>query len=481
MPLAPEPANRYACGGAVESEAWAQFDDETHIRRYIHDELLDQRLYKSYDVYALYDLQLVANNLLAMAERCGRGDRLRELISLVDSAFGALEATKDGLQWVCRGGSICTDNGLIGVEVDLPSAQFLGLALQAAGALVRTSAGMTPSEQRFVETALEVATDHMLRWGGTLNVRMLEELASKTKDDVTGRSSELFFLDEYLWQIVIYSEMATVRKWLNDRTMPLPEQLVAAAPAMDEHFAALLRLFNARTSVARSTRQQAGPMSGDIEVADLDKGFWRLARHNDYAGYEGSQPVVCNPGPQEIVRPSETTRRADTGWDFSHSRRLVQGIAALERNRSSISEVYGIPQSMLSAPTIGLAFSGQLMALIWNGSQDTPLFANYWSGANGWYRARLDAGTCDEGILPYGLSESFLTGGYVTWGKYFPQIKELGVRMYELIKSDSGAASSFMVTYYEDFSSAAERKNVDIAMLMFLPTLVGISDVAVQK
>ena len=51
-----------------------------------------------------------------------------------------------------------------------------------------------------------------------------------------------------------------------------------------------------------------------------------------------------------------------------------------------------------------------------NGDATQPLFSNYWSGVNGWYRVAYDNGAdqCREGYPPYGLTDSFPTGGYLT-------------------------------------------------------------------
>ena len=167
--------------------------------------------------------------------------------------------------------------------------------------------------------------------------------------------------------------------------------------------------------------------------------------------------------------------RQDTGWDFSHARRLVHALDAFERNRLAVKNVFYLHERQLPPESLPAAFANTLVATIWNGDTEKPLFSNYWSGANGWYRVGSDGGSgLNEGTPPYGMTDSFLSGGYVTWSKYNPIIGSLGRRFYDLTNSAKGDNDRFMDTYYKQFSKGASAKSKNINKFMFYPSLVGI-------
>ena len=120
----------FACGGIVEAEVWEAWDG--NFRDYLRQSQLEARLLKQGDVYALYDIQTYTHNMVSMASRCNRINRLKEVARLIRIAYGALEPgtqSSPGRRWVCRGGSICNDkNRLLNQEVMLDSVQFLGFA-----------------------------------------------------------------------------------------------------------------------------------------------------------------------------------------------------------------------------------------------------------------------------------------------------------------------------------------------------------------
>jgi hypothetical protein len=176
------------------------------------------------------------------------------------------------------------------------------------------------------------------------------------------------------------------------------------------------------------------------------------------------------------VSADDVRPRSDIGWDFSHARRLVHALDALERNRDALIEVFSLDEMQL--PPVGLtkAFARTLVAAVWNGDIVEPLFSNYLSGANGWYRVAYDNGTgqCREGYPPYGMSDSFPTGGYVTWARYMPIIGSLGERLYDMISSPDEENSSFISKYYPVLSKSASTQERTLAKFMFFSSLVGI-------
>jgi hypothetical protein len=139
-----------------------------------------------------------------------------------------------------------------------------------------------------------------------------------------------------------------------------------------------------------------------------------------------------------------------------------------------MKSVFSLDENELPAKGLSKAFANTLVAAIWNGNADRPLFSNYWSGANGWFRVAYDNGTgqCTEGYPPYGMSDSFLTGGYITWASYRPVIGVLGRRMLELVDSAEPQDRQFVARYYPALGASASAQSRALARFMFLPSLV---------
>jgi hypothetical protein len=127
-------------------------------------------------------------------------------------------------------------------------------------------------------------------------------------------------------------------------------------------------------------------------------------------------------------------------------------------------------------PPAGLAqqFAVQLAGTLWNGDHERPLFANYWDGSNGWYRVAYDNGskTCVEGVPPWGLSDSFATGGYASWAGLLPLLGELGQGLYRLTQSQDPEAQAFIAAHYSQLGPKASTNNRMLSQLMFWPSLV---------
>jgi hypothetical protein len=452
---------------------------------FVRQRLLHDRLLRQHDVYALYDFQQYTHNLVAMARRCHRTDRLWEFAELIHTAYGAMEPVSPDSsrrQWVCRGGEICEANSaLLGKEVMLSSAQFLGIASSVANALSAPSTLPYLNDASFLDETIEVVTDHLLRWADEREIGKLQKAVMATPQDVSNGSSELFFTDKLLWQIAIYAELSGivqsphVRKGL-DGTVISDDKV----PRMRRHLTALLHLFSRRISFRRTASL---PLAGGT-LADIDRGYWRLYASNRYAGYEEDQrPLVCLPpgtagiasAAKIFIPPNSVQPRMDIGWDFSHARRLVHTLDALVRNRSGIQATFALKESQLPGSELEKAFANELVTVVWNGDASQPLFSNYWSGANGWFGAFFDeeSGKCSDGKPPYGLSESFLTGGYVSWSKHAPVLGLLGKRLFDLVMAQESETSPFITKYYAGFGGAVDAQNAILAKLMFLPSLVG--------
>ncbi|MDB5795819.1 MAG: hypothetical protein JWR25_2198 [Noviherbaspirillum sp.] len=462
--LAAQPG-RFDCGGKVERQTWMEWDGG--VRGFVQQRLLRDRLQQRGDVYALYDAQTYMHNLASMARRCKRSERLREIASVVGIAYEVLEpgpASSFGRRWRCRGGICNRKNRLRDEEVMLASVQYLALASSVANALALSAAGRERAAQAFITDTTGILIEHLDRWADSRAIARLRKLASSAPEDVRNGSSALFFTDIDLWLIASHAELAGLlrargQKGDDDR--------------MREHLAALLRAFKARTSIREICTSR-----GTRNEADLDRGYWRLYDESRYAGYEGeSKPVACSRSgdSMRLARPARAPApRDDTGWDISHARRLVHALDALARNRAALRSVYGLQDAQLPEAGIEQAFAGTLVARVWNGDSARPLFSNYWSGANGWYRSSHDerSGACAEGIAPYGLSDAFATGGYLAWAGRQPVIGMLGRRLYQMVEQGDASDAAFIARYYPKLGRAADAQERSLARLMFLASLV---------
>ncbi len=480
----------FACGGEVEARVWRLWEEQGRL--YLKEHLVRARLERQGDTYALYDIQIVFHNLQAMAQRCGRTDRLLQMADDLLPLFDLLQPLpggKDGERaWVCRGGVVCNErNQLVNTEVMLVSVQGLGLLSSLARDLA-TSSSLQAREHAIVAKTVQISLQHLQRWGGAQQRNRWAKMAEATPNDVKDGSSALFFTDHVMWQMVVYGHLAGIAAvqphWFADDAKP-------GTPAHTQHsnnMTAMLRLFNARVSVT----DVKSPRFGNVRVAEIDAGFWRLYGDNRFAGYSGAlPPAVCKPAPPRVtqvqttgpsrmeahlqVDPSAIRPVQNLGWDISHARRLVQFFDALTANRHALQAWWDLQHNDLPAPDLPKAFAAQLLTKVWNGDVLTPLFANYWSGGNGWYRVAYDNGTgrCFQGYKPSGLSDSFPTGGYAQWASYYSLLGVIAQNIYKLAYSDKKEDLNFIQASYAGLGGQkGVNHKFNIQEIMFLPSLI---------
>jgi hypothetical protein len=213
----------------------------------------------------------------------------------------------------------------------------------------------------------------------------------------------------------------------------------------------------------------------------LDVGYWRHHTDNRYAAYTGTdKPALCVTAADGTrravlqVSPASVPVRDDIGWDLSHARRLVHYFDAINAHRAAFAAVWQVQAQGQPSPAVMQGFARQLLTRVWNQDADYPLFANYYSGANGWYRVAYDNGTgrCTEGYPPHGLTDSFVTGGYPSWAGWQPQLGQLAWRLYALAESKTSADQAFVARYYPGLSAQANTNVQLVQQLMFWPSLV---------
>lgn len=469
----------YQCGGRIEDSVWNHW--EKTGRAHLADKLLGARLAAQGDTYALYDLEIIFHNLLAMAQRCRRVDRQLEFAELVKVAFaqlGPASAPSEGVAWICRGGAICNrKNRLLDTEVVLNSVQFLAFVssiaveLQSAPSAVRAAA--------FKAQTAEVVHWHLKRWNDFSARMALRKRIGASPADIKNAASTLFLTDTDLWMLAVYADFAGLveQQPVLRRNLGLDVERLSV---MGEHVALLLRLFHART-----TKMVATDKSGArLTLADIDVGFWGRYFDNRYAGYTISAPPIrCVTDPDDstrrkmevLVDPATIPLVNGLGWDFSHARRFVHFFDAMERNRLAMARVYGLTLSDIPSAELAAAFARQLQLKVWNQSMEHPLFANYLSGVNGWYRVAYDNGTgqCREGFPPFGLSDSFPTGGYATWARFEPVIGVVAQRIYAISTSAYADDKLFIDGFYRTLGSQVAPVVRELNELMFWPSLIG--------
>lgn len=464
------------CGGPVEDLVWRRWDAGGHA--FVQQQLIADRLVKQRDTYALYDIEINFHNLLAMAQRCQRSDRQAQLARLVASTYTQLKPApgdQPGRAWICSGGPECSHTArLRDTEVMLNSTQFLAFASSLANGMSRANRAEAPND--FVEQTAGIVREHLERWNTPAAQEMLRKQIAARPEDVKNTSSAMFLTDKELWQISAYADLAgmLVARPRLAQTVGLSDANLAT---MKTHLELLLRLVAARTTV-QVLLGQDGKTGKGIKVADLDAGFWRLYDTNRYAAYTGREkPVVCKYDPatkqtvaQTLIPADRFAPVANIGWDISHARRLVHFFDAIERNRAAMIQIYVLDPASLPSQETMAAFVRQFSLNVWNQSKARPLFTNYYSGANGWYRVNYDNGTgsCSEGYPPYGVADSFPTGGYAAW----PAMHAVGARLFDITQSLRKEDREFVATYYSDFARAPGDSSRMLAEIMFWPSLV---------
>jgi hypothetical protein len=464
----------FECGGRVEVQTWELWKGQA--KSLLSSALIHDGFVSLGDTYSLYDLQAYLHNLVAMAERCGRRDRLADIVSLLIPLFDQMTDVRgQGPGWICRGGRVCTaSNGMLGNEVVLYSAQYLALLTGIAQALSALGS-VDDGAHAFVRQTVRVAIAHLDRWssedGG---LRTAERLAAKGPKAVRDASSRLFFTDADLWILTIAADVArTVRQRSDLAWMLDPDK--AKSLRRNRVIADLSRLFAARLSLRSVPSDRLG---GRVVLADIDRGYWRLHPDSRFAGYTGEEPpVACGLArfPTAAEGPAPREAVVDTiGWDFSHARRLVHAAGSLDRHRESFRSTYNVPEAALPPAGLSRAFAAQLVQVAWNGDAYRPLFSNFWDGSNGWYRVGHDRGAagCFAGYPPFGLSDAFVTGGFSAWGVHFPVIGAMGRRLFTLAEHPDDAARTFLRRRYPVLSDDAPRSTRILTQLMFWPTLV---------
>ena len=452
----------------------------SHYRDYFASEI-KKRLFQNGDVYVLYDVQIVGlQSFVEMTRRCKDTQQIAELVDLLSPVLSELKpipSANNSTGWICSGGQICKDYNLLGNEVKLCSSQFLGLLGAVATSVSENipPSQQTMAEKTFLTNTYNTMAVHLNRWCTETYFNRVNELLHMTSADIKDGNSKNFFTDIDLWSLTALSDLSELHQ---SGILPASEDGKKAFEELQNKKDGIKKIFDlflARTFLTKSSKGVR---------AEIDKGYWRYYRDNSYAKYTGSESPVSwekdSNGEWKMitqVKWDSTYIAQDAAWDISHARRLVPALETFVRNQENIKAVWGYDNPAFDAIALRQAYANQVVEKIWNGNINYPLFSNFWSGDNGWYRvayAAAQTGRRFPGYSPNGLNSSMPTGGYPVWGAFDPTLKIIFRNIYELSQTNDSKAKSFISQYYKGlFGNSSNNTSIKpIQSLSFLSDLV---------
>lgn len=448
------------CNGEVYKKninLWTEY-----IKNEISVNIIQNKLITQGNTYALYDLQIYLHDFLLMLGRCNDEVILEQLLDVIFPVFMQLETVDlyGQEKWICKS---CTDKKLIGREVELYSKQYIAFLTDVVFILSKLDFKNNKHLDGFVKKAVQVTMGHLYRW--SLDKDMIQHIKERIPFSAkeSNGTPKYFFTDKDIWGLVALSNMAQIA---TDRPEWMPKDFFKnnGFPVSIIQFAQLeFELLKKRLFIKLYYDENE---ERNIVTADLDKGYWRLYRDYQYAGYMGNEkPLDCLTN----KKMDTVFSKNDLGWDLSHMRRIVRFLEVMDRSHQSVMFFYQIDKKNLPNKNLKQAFVNQLLYKIWNKDEMYPLFSNYWDGTNGWYRVGYNdgSGKCREGVPPYGLSESFATGGFATWGSDSAIIRGLARRIFDLSLSSNLKDVEFMTKYYPNLASDEKPKHQYFKFMFF--------------
>jgi hypothetical protein len=466
----------YSKNGEIHNQvilAW-----NTYYRDYFAS-TIKKRFFQDGDVYVLYDVQGGGlQSFVEMTRRCKDTKQIAELVDLLNPVLSELKpisSADNSTGWICSGGSTCTDYGFLGKEVPLCSSQFLGLL----GALATNVSENTLPNQRttaektFLTNTFNTMAVHLNRWFTPNYFNRVNERLHMTPADIKDGSSRNFFTDVDLWYLTVLSDLSELQQ---SGIQPAEDGKNAFKELQNKKdgIKKIFDLFMARTFLTKS--------SNGVR-AEIDKGFWRNYFDNRYAKYTRPESPVSwekdSNGEWKMitqVKWDSTYIAEDASWDISHSRRLVPALETFVRNRKNIKAIWGYDNPAFDPIALRRAYANQVVEKIWNGDINHPLFSNFWSGDNGWYRvayAAIQTGRRFAGYPPYGMNTSMPQGGYPVWGTFHPTLRTVFRNIFELSQTDDSKTKSFLSQYYQGLfgnssNNASKKPSQDLSFLSAL-------------
>jgi hypothetical protein len=472
----------FSCNGDVHAQAIQLWEQEA--RSYFSKQI-NSNLNKNGDVYVLYYTQAELQSFVEMTRRCKDRQQIAELADTLNPVFASLRPLPNAPStrgWVCTGGHTCTSaNHQLGKEVQLCSAQFLGLIGAVATDIVETVpfGQQTATEKAFVVNAATAMATQVDNWLSPTYFKSVIARTQMTPADAKDGRSTYFFVDKDLWMMATLSDLAELHQ-AGIKPSDAGMQAFKSLQSKHNQIGDMFNLLLARITLIDAKNGTR---------AEIDRGYWRNYADSKYAIYSATtSPVLCQKNflglMQENTRIKSKASYLDSnlGWDLSHARRLVPAFNTFTRNRTKLATTFGYNNPLFDPIKLQRAFANQIVDKIWNRDRKYPLFSNFWDGSNGWYRAGYKSGIrgdCRPGQAPYSLAWSFPTGGYLQWGKFNNTIRTLALRLYQLFNSTDPTSRGFVSKYYRvlERPSGAYGKSFnghDLWMLAFLSSLPNI-------
>ncbi len=426
------------------------------------EDLINKRLLKEGDVYALYDVQIFLQSFLTMTARCHDTHSLNQIVNLLKPTAKALtlDTEDQRKKWICKGGNICRNNNLLNQEVFLVSVQFAGLLANTINIIASLpSSEITPDMLSFLETFMPIIfEDHLNAWIEMYSDRW-EELADMPRKDVPASFLNAFD-DKDMWLLTILSEMKTANAKMGFASPYRPGFVMNLK---------YLNMYNKGINFLRARIDKS--TSAGKTLAFFDLGAWSRYEDMIFAGYTSlEKPLICEANGKKTYRvPKASIPIIPTvNMDISHARRLVPMFESLARNEHWLKLAGGKDVD----PTQN---AGELLTAIADGfaekvmSADQPLFHTYMDGTNGWYRVDYNSpGACREGDGPYSSSYAGPTGGFAFWADQNPKIGQKMLQIYKILSSNNPEDQKIVNQYYDSI-----KKN-SLQRFMFIPSLVNI-------
>jgi hypothetical protein len=410
------------------------------------------------NIYILYDVEIITNNLLKYAAIMGELDLLDDLSQLYLLAYPYLKKEADGgLKWIFADSSISELCYLLNKEIPLITSQFLFAVAHAIDAIAQLDEAKRTADMKLLARQYTPAiADFFDRWYSNFldKIDVAIGMPFPPLDDCF--TFDLPISDDLLF---LFGGMA----YLLSAGAHAP-MLAELSAAQCERY----RLFIGKGSALlqkRLTPSALQDFEGNaLKGLNLDLGVWDGYEDYTYSGYDSEcYPCECD---QRITQ--------DVGWDISHARRFVDAFDALYENRA----VTGLP---FPDDTVMKSLANQLVYGTFSRDFARPRFTNFMDGTNGWYRVGY-AGRENFGYAPYALTDAVPTGGYGFWSRHNADISRVMDGIFAMLKEgqvpdicgEGGKPdcelARFIVTYYGDFN-----KPNSLAMLMFLPSLVEVA------
>ncbi len=312
------------------------------------------------------------------------------------------------------------------------------------------------------------------RWFTEPYFASVERRHSITPADFKNGRAGFYFSDKDLWCLAILSDLSELH-------------LSGIKPAAKDGKTAFEDLLSKKTGIQKTfelfvIRTFLTP-SPKGATASLDQGFMKHHFDHRYANYTGDKIPVSweenSDGKWEMkthVEWDSTYLVDDISWDISHARRLVPAFETFARNRENIRKVWGYSDPAFDPVALRRAFANQLVEKVWNRDVKYPLFSNFWSGANGWYRVAYahQSGRRFSGYPPFGLTSSIPEGGYAVWGAFDPTLSTIFRRFYEMSQAEDAATKAFVAEHYQKLfdNPAGHSSGKSVISLSFLADMV---------